>query len=146
MNTTTSASDQPVAGIDPAASRPSQDAAAPAPADDQASSSSVEGADSEGDEGIAPAEASGEASAERPEKRVRARRGPPADGKEEPRKIVILTTSKLTDAEGGKLRRGQAVSVPVRRLETLERSGKIRKAPKNEIEAAERRFGLGRIG
>lgn len=146
MNTTTSASDQPVSTIDSNASPPSQDVAAQASADDQAPSSSAEGDDSESDEDAAPEEAPEEASAERPEKRVRQRRGPPADGKEEPRKIVILTTSKLTDAEGGKLRRGQAVSVPVRRMEALERSGKIRKAPKNEIEAAERRFGLGRIG
>jgi len=144
MNTTTSASDQPVASIDPTASQPSHDAADQASADDQAPS--AEGDDSEGDEGAAPEEAAEEASTERPGKKVRQRRGPPADGKEEPRKIVILTTSKLTDAEGGKLRRGQAVSVPVRRMEALERSGKIRKAPKNEIEAAERRFGLGRIG
>lgn len=146
MNTTTSASDQPVSTIDLVASQPPPSGAAQLPADDQAPSVSTGGDDSEGDEGVAPEEAPEEASAERPEKRVRQRRGPPADGKEEPRKIVILTTSKLTDADGGKLRRGQAVSVPVRRMEALERSGKIRKAPKNEIEAAERRFGLGRIG
>lgn len=143
MNTTTSASDQPVSTIDPAASQSLQALAAQPAADVDAQSSSAESDDSEGAD---PEEAPEEAAADRPHKKVRARRGPPADGKEEPRKTVILTTSKLTDAEGGKLRRGQAVSVPVRRMPTLERSGKIRTAPKNEIEAAERRFGLGRLG
>lgn len=146
MNTTTSAPDQPVSSIDLNASQPSQAVAAQSPAEDQTPSSAAEPDDGESDEDAAQEEAPEEASADRPEKKVRPRRGPPADGKEEPRKIVILTTSKLTDADGNKLRRGQAVSVPVRRMEALERSGKIRKAPKNEIEAAERRFGLGRIG
>lgn len=75
----------------------------------------------------------------------RARRGPPADGGEEPRELFILTTSKLNDTNGSALRRGQAASVPVRRIEALLQSGKIRRASKEEIETATKRYGRARI-
>lgn len=78
-------------------------------------------------------------------KPARQRRGPPADGKDEERENVLLTTSKLS-GPGGKLRRGQAVSVPTRRLTALVQSGKVRQATAEELETAIRRFGLGRLG
>lgn len=75
----------------------------------------------------------------------RARRGPPADGAPEPRVIVLLTTSRLSDVDGSPLRRGQAVSVPERRLEGLIKHGKVRRGSDREIEAAQRRAPLGAL-
>lgn len=80
-------------------------------------------------------------------KKPRQRRGPPPAGVEEKRVDMILTTSRLSDARGGRLRRGQVVSVPERRLAQLTLSGKVRKASASELETAIRRHGpAGRIG
>ncbi len=76
----------------------------------------------------------------------RARRGPPADGAEEPRVDVILATSKMTGADGAALRRGMAVSVPKRRLAALLVAGKVREAGVDEIDRAVARYGAARIG
>lgn len=84
--------------------------------------------------------------AAKPAKVTRARRGPPADGVEEERVLVIMTTSKLQGVDGLRLRRGSAVSVPLRRLDGLIRSGKVRTGSAEAIEAARRRHGEGRIG
>lgn len=90
-----------------------------------------------------PVTAEKPASAEKPKKR--ARRGPPADGAPEPRVTVLLTTSRLSGVDGGPLRRGQAVSVPERRIEVLIRNGKVRRASDSEIAAARRRAPLGEL-
>ncbi|WP_312126560.1 hypothetical protein [Brevundimonas sp.] len=82
----------------------------------------------------------------RPAKPPRPRRGPPADGGDEDRVVVILTTSKLNDTSGSALRRGQAASVPKRRLAALLKAGKVRTGSASEIEAATRRFGRARVG
>ena len=64
------------------------------------------------------------------------RRGPPADGQPEPRVTVLLTTSRLSSADGESLRRGRAVSVPERRLETLIEKKRVRRAAETELAAA----------
>lgn len=64
------------------------------------------------------------------------RRGPPADGQPEPRVTVLLTTSRLSSADGEALRRGRAVSVPERRLETLIEKKRVRRAAETELAAA----------
>ncbi len=64
------------------------------------------------------------------------RRGPPADGQPEPRVTVLLTTSRLSSADGEPLRRGRAVSVPERRLETLLEKRRVRRAAEVELAAA----------
>ncbi len=76
----------------------------------------------------------------------RARRGPPADGKPEKRVTMVLTTSKLTDADGVRLRRGRPVSVPERRVDSLTAQGRIRKASTEEVEVLTRRYGLAQLG
>lgn len=80
-------------------------------------------------------------------KKPRVRRGPPPAGMVEKRLDMILTTSRLSDADGRRLRRGQAVSVPERRVVQLTQSGKVRRASQGELDAALRRHGpAGRIG
>lgn len=79
------------------------------------------------------------------DRKPRTRRGPPADGGEEPRKLYILTTSRMADANGNALRRGQVVSVPERRIEALVAAGRIREVSKSEIDRAHKRFGRSRI-
>ena len=64
------------------------------------------------------------------------RRGPPADGQPEPRVTVLLTTSRLSSADGEPLRRGRAVSVLERRLETLIEKRRVRRAAETELAAA----------
>lgn len=76
----------------------------------------------------------------------RPRRGPPADGAPEPRVTVLLTTSRLSSVDGSPLRRGQAVSVPVRRLDALIAQGKVRQGSAGEVDAAQRRAPLGELG
>lgn len=91
-----------------------------------------------------PPPAPEKALADKPKRRPR--RGPPADGAPEPRVTVLMTTSRLSDFEGTPLRRGQAVSVPERRLEALISQGKVRQGSPGEIEAAKRRAPLGQLG
>ncbi|MBX3480090.1 MAG: hypothetical protein KF842_06795 [Caulobacter sp.] len=66
----------------------------------------------------------------------KARRGPPADGGDEARVTVILSTSRLSDKDGNPLRRGRAVSVPERRLHRLLSAGKVREASDSAIASA----------
>ena len=94
----------------------------------------------------AAAEKAAAEKAAKPAKPPRARRGPPADGGEEDRVNAILSTSKLVGKGGARLRRGQAVSVPARRVEALVRTGKIRLGTPEEIERAATRYGSDRIG
>ncbi len=76
----------------------------------------------------------------------RRRRGPPADGQPENRVTMVLTTSKLSDANGVRLRRGRLVSVPERRVESLINQGRVRKASAEEVEVLTRRHGLAQLG
>ncbi|MCG2662570.1 hypothetical protein, partial [Brevundimonas sp.] len=94
----------------------------------------------------AAAEKAAAEKAAKPAKPPRARRGPPADGGDEERVSAILSTSKLIGKGGARLRRGQAVSVPARRVEALVRTGKIRLGTPEEIERAATRYGSDRIG
>lgn len=101
-------------------------------------------ADDEGQPKPEAAEAAKQAEAAKPARR--ARRGPPADGKPENRVTMVLTTSKLSDPNGERLRRGRPVSVPERRVESLTNQGRIRKASAEEIEVLTRRYGLAQLG
>lgn len=99
---------------------------------------------SAGDQAQPPSPAAAEKAAEPAAKTAgkprRPRRGPPPEGVEEARIDMILTTSKLS-GEGGRLRRGVAVSVPERRAGQMLHAGKVRKATAAEIATAVRRFG-----
>jgi hypothetical protein len=64
------------------------------------------------------------------------RRGPPADGQPESRVAVLLTTSRYRGADGQPLRRGRAVSVPERRVESLILQGRVRRGAEAELTAA----------
>ena len=72
---------------------------------------------------------------------ARRRRGPPADGAPEARVLAIAATSKMSDANGVRIRRGAVVSVPERRLSSLLTAARIRKATEGELEIARRRHG-----
>ncbi len=55
--------------------------------------------------------------------------------------MMVLTTSKLSDTNGVRLRRGRLVSVPERRIEALVNQGRVRPASPEEVEVLKRRHG-----
>ena len=55
--------------------------------------------------------------------------------------LAIAATSKMSDANGVRIRRGAVVSVPERRVSALLTAAKIRKASAGELEIARRRHG-----
>jgi membrane protein involved in colicin uptake len=135
-----------------AASSPAQptlDAAAEKAAAEKAAAEKAAAEKAAAEKAAAEKAAAEKAAAEKAAKAAkppRARRGPPADGGEEDRVNAILSTSKLVGKGGARLRRGQAVSVPARRVEALVRTGKIRLGTPEEIERAATRYGSDRIG
>jgi hypothetical protein len=87
-----------------------------------------------------------EAAEKEAKKPPRKHRGPPRDGAPEKRVLMVLTTSKLSDTNGVRLRRGRLVSVPERRVEGLVNQGRIRKASAEEVEVLQRRHGRAELG
>lgn len=60
--------------------------------------------------------------------------------------MMVLTTSKLSDTNGVRLRRGRLASVPERRADSLVAQGRARPASADEIEALTRRHGRAELG